>query len=110
MVDMFGAYENAKSLLYRAVCAADAGDDDAYRSLLALKVMTGRAGRLIGNEAIQMHGGMGVSDELAIGHYVKRLMIINTLFGDADYHQALFARLVNTPAAETGQATSARAA
>lgn len=110
MVDMFGAYENTKSLLYRAVCAADAGDDDAYRSLLALKIMTGRAGRLIGNEAIQMHGGMGVSEELAIGHYVKRLMIINTLFGDADYHQALFTRLVNASAEEIGEVTSTRAA
>ncbi len=110
MVDMFGACENAKSLLYRAVCTADARDDDAHRSLLALKVMTGRAGRLIGNEAIQMHGGMGVTEELAVGHYVKRLMIINTLFGDADYHQALFADLVNTPAEDTRDVAGARAA
>ena len=57
--------------------------------------MVGRAGRQIGGEAIQMHGGMGMTEELAVGHYVKRLMIINTLFGDADYHQQKFARLVN---------------
>jgi alkylation response protein AidB-like acyl-CoA dehydrogenase len=99
MVDLFAACENTKSLLYRAVCAADAGDEDAARSLLALKVMVGRAGRKIGGEAIQMHGGMGMTEELAVGFYVKRLMIANTLFGDADYQQQRFAELVNTPPA-----------
>jgi len=82
-------------LLLRAVCAAQDDDVNARRSLLALKVMVGRAGRLIGGEAIQLHGGMGMTDELSIGFFVKRLMIINSLFGDADYHQQLFATLVN---------------
>ncbi|KZX59097.1 pimeloyl-CoA dehydrogenase small subunit [Halioglobus sp. HI00S01] len=99
MVDMFAACENTKSLLYRAVCAFDAGDADAQRSLLALKVMVGRAGRKIGGEGIQMHGGMGMTEELSVGAYVKRLMIANILFGDADHHQQQFAALVNTPAA-----------
>ena len=108
MVDMFGACENVKSLLYRAVCMA--GGDDARRSLLALKVMTGRAGRLVGSEAIQMHGGMGVSDDLAIGHYVKRLMVNNSLFGDSDFHQAVFAEIVNAPAEGAGDLPGARAA
>ncbi|MDG2047387.1 MAG: acyl-CoA dehydrogenase [Halioglobus sp.] len=98
LVDMFGACENVKSLMLRAVCAAQDGDADAQRSLLALKVMAGRAGRMIGGEAIQLHGGMGMTDELSIGFFVKRLMIINNLFGDADYHQQLFSALVNTPA------------
>tara|TARA_B110000503_G_scaffold68107_1_gene106508 strand:+ start:46409 stop:47560 length:1152 start_codon:yes stop_codon:yes gene_type:complete len=98
MVDTFGACENVKSLLYRAVCAAQDESEDAKRSLLALKVMVGRAGKLIGGEAIQLHGGMGMTDELCVGFFVKRLMIINTLFGDADYHQQLFAELVNAPA------------
>jgi alkylation response protein AidB-like acyl-CoA dehydrogenase len=95
MVDMFGACEKVKSLLYRAVCTAEANEPDAQRSLLALKVMVGRAGRLIGGEAIQFHGGMGVTEELPVGQYVKRLMIINNLFGDADHHQRLFAEKVN---------------
>lgn len=97
MVDTFAACENVRSLLYRAVCAAQEGSEDEQRSLLALKFMTGRAGRLIGGEAIQLHGGMGVTDELPVGSYVKRLMIINNLFGDADYHQQLFSQLVNAP-------------
>ena len=98
MVDCFAACENTRSLLYRALCTAEAGDTDAGRSLLALKVMVGRAGRQIGNEAIQMHGGMGMTTELAVGHYVKRLMLINTLFGDADYHQQRLIELVNQAA------------
>jgi alkylation response protein AidB-like acyl-CoA dehydrogenase len=107
MVDLFAACENTKSLLYRAVCAMDAGDEDAQRSLIALKVMVGRAGRRIGGEGIQMHGGMGMTEELSVGAYVKRLMIANTLFGDADHHQQRFSALVNTPAQ---QATPAAAA
>ena len=95
MVDMFAACEKTKSLLYRSVCAMDAGDEDVQRSLLALKVMVGRAGRKIGGEGIQMHGGMGMTDELSVGFYVKRLMIANTLFGDADYQQQQFSVLVN---------------
>ena len=109
MVDTFGACENVKSLLYRAVCAAQDEDEDAQRSLLALKVMVGRAGKLIGGEAIQLHGGMGMTDELSVGFFVKRLMIINTLFGDADYHQHLFAALVNT-APEASASSSSQAA
>lgn len=101
MVDMFAACENTKSLLYRAVCALDAGDEDAQRSLLALKVMVGRAGRKIGGEGIQMHGGMGMTEELPVGSYVKRLMIANILFGDADYQQQRFSALVNTKQASS---------
>lgn len=106
-VDMFAACENSKSLLYRAVCSAAAGDADAGKNLVALKVMIGRAGRHIGAEAIQMHGGMGMTDELSVGFYVKRLMIANTLFGDADYHQQRFSALTNGAAVS---ATSTAAA
>lgn len=95
MVDMFTAGEQTRSLLYRAVCSADAESDDAKKDLLALKVMVGRAGKLVGGEAIQLHGGMGLTDELDVGHYVKRLMMINTSFGDADYNQGLFTKLLN---------------
>ena len=107
LVDTFSACESTRSLLYRAVCAADAGSDDALRSLLALKVMVGKAGRHIGGEAIQLHGGMGMTDELPVGFYVKHLMLINVLFGDAEYHQRRFSALVNAPAAEAGARSKA---
>jgi alkylation response protein AidB-like acyl-CoA dehydrogenase len=93
MVDMFMAGEQAKSMLYRAVCAAESGADDLGKNIAALKVMIGRNGKLIGDEAIQLHGGMGLTAELDVGHYVKRLMMINTTFGDADYQQQKFNRL-----------------
>jgi alkylation response protein AidB-like acyl-CoA dehydrogenase len=96
MVDMFMAGEQAKSILYRAVCAAESGADDLAKNIAALKVMIGRNGKLIGDEAIQLHGGMGFTDELNVGHYVKRLMMINTTFGDADYQQQKFNRLTQS--------------
>jgi len=48
---------------------------------------------LVGEEAIQIHGGIGMTDELNIGHYVKRLMMINVSFGDGDFHQKKFNQL-----------------
>jgi alkylation response protein AidB-like acyl-CoA dehydrogenase len=109
MVDTFSACENTRSLLYRAVCATEAADEDAPRSLHALKVMVGKAGKHVGGEAIQLHGGMGMTDELPVGFYVKRLMIINTLFGDADYHQQKFQTLVNAATQSTSSAKIAAA-
>ncbi len=90
MVDTFMAYEQTKSLLYRAVCAMTDDNEDAVTAIHALKVMVDRAGKLVFGEAIQMHGGMGLTDELDIGHFAKRLMMINTTFGNGDYHQAQF--------------------
>ena len=90
MVDTFMAYEQTKSLLYRAVCALTDEKEDAGAAVHALKVMVDRAGKEIFGEAIQLHGGMGITDELDIGHYAKRLMMINTTFGNGDYHQAKF--------------------
>ncbi|MBB6520883.1 acyl-CoA dehydrogenase family protein [Pseudoteredinibacter isoporae] len=95
MVDTFMAYEQCKSLLYRTVCSIEQGEDnnDIEKNVLALKVMVGKAGKLIGGEAIQLHGGMGMTDELDVGHYVRRLLTINAAFGDADYQQQRFAEV-----------------
>ncbi|PSF11961.1 pimeloyl-CoA dehydrogenase small subunit [Marinobacter fuscus] len=94
MVDMFTACEETRSLLYRVLCSA--GEDDLLehkKNLHALKVITGLRGKRVGNESIQLHGGMGITDELDVGHYVKRLMVLHSVFGDADYHQQQLARL-----------------
>lgn len=90
MVDTFIAYEQAKSLLYRAVCALTDDREDTQAAIHALRVMVAKSGKHIFGEAIQIHGGMGITDELDIGHYAKRLMMINTTFGNGDYHQAKF--------------------
>ena len=94
MVDTFMACEQTKSMLYRGLCQA--GEDDSaalLKTVHALKATVARYGKLIGEEAIQIHGGIGMTDELNIGHYVKRLMMINVSFGDGDYHQKKFNQL-----------------
>lgn len=93
MVDTFMSCEQTRSLLYRAVCALTDEQEDAVSAIHALRVMVDKAGRHIFGEAIQLHGGMGMTDELDIGHYAKRLMMINTTFGNGDYHQAKFNEL-----------------
>ena len=84
MVDMFMAAEQSRSILYRAICEYQQGDSSAAATIAAMKSLIGKNGRHIGGEAIQLHGGMGMTDELDIGHYVKRLMTLNQLFGDAN--------------------------
>lgn len=96
MVDTMMSYEQCKSMLLRAVCSVIEGNDEAQRDIHALKVMTAQCGKHIGDEAIQLHGGMGMTDELDVGHYVKRLMMINTTFGTGDYHQTKFCELSYT--------------
>jgi alkylation response protein AidB-like acyl-CoA dehydrogenase len=71
-----------------------AESDDAAergRAISAAKVQIGRSGRHIGQEAIQLHGGIGVTMEYKAGHLFKRLTMIDKLFGDADFHLARLA-------------------
>ncbi len=90
MVDTFMSYEQAKSLLYRAMCSLTDDNEDTATAIHALMVMVDKAGKHVFGEAIQLHGGMGLTDELDIGHFAKRLMMINTTFGNGDHHQAQF--------------------
>ncbi|MGB1883363.1 MAG: acyl-CoA dehydrogenase family protein, partial [Gammaproteobacteria bacterium] len=91
MVDMLMAKEQARSMLYRGVCEYQQADPAYRETLAAMKAVVGRHGRHVGEEAIQLHGGMGMTDELDIGHYVKRLMVLNQLFGDIDASLDTFA-------------------
>lgn len=94
LVDMYMAHELSKSLTYRAAGAAATADARGRaRAASAAKVQIGKAGKLIGEQAVQLHGGMGMTDELAVGHYFKRLAMIETLFGNTDHHRRRFARL-----------------
>lgn len=95
MVEMFMLYEQTKSLLLWAVMAQESEDaEEARRAVSAIKYEVGTAGRKIGEEAVQLHGGMGVTWELDVAHYFKRLTVINTLFGNADYHVERYAGLM----------------
>ena len=59
---------------------------DAKKAISGLKYQVGKAGKFIGQQAVQLHGGMGVTDELNVGHYFKRLTTVGTIFGNTDYH------------------------
>ena len=66
---------------------------DAKKSISGLKYQIGKAGKFIGQQAIQIHGGMGVTDELNIGHFFKRLTTIGTIFGNSDFHLKRYSKL-----------------
>lgn len=90
MVDMLMACEQTRSLLLWAAMVNSEGGADAARSISALKYLIGTSGRKVGQEAVQIHGGMGVSWEVDVAHYFKRLTAIEILFGNADYHLTRF--------------------
>jgi len=93
VADMLIALEQCKSMACVAAMAVADGDPVQRRRLVsAAKVVTGQAGRQVSQWAIQMHGAMGMTDECRVGHYAKRLMVINQLFGDAAHHLGCFAR------------------
>ena len=94
MADMLLHLEQARSMSYLA--AMHCTDDDPaarQRTLSAAKVTIGQACRFIGQNAVQLHGGMGMTDELILSHWFKRLTAIEMSFGDTDMHLQRFARL-----------------
>ena len=93
MVDTFMVHEQTKSLLLMAAAKMNDKADDAVKAISALKYQVGNAAKLIGEESIQLHGGMGVTEEMSIGHYFKRLTTIRTIFGNADYHLKKYSSL-----------------
>ncbi|KRA70496.1 pimeloyl-CoA dehydrogenase small subunit [Caulobacter sp. Root656] len=98
MVDMFIEVEQAVSMTYMATIKLDEGDDERAKAVSAAKVRIGRACKFVGQNAIQIHGGMGMTDELAIGHYFKRASIIEGLFGSVDHHLKRYESLSFGPA------------
>jgi alkylation response protein AidB-like acyl-CoA dehydrogenase len=98
MVDMFIEVEQAVSMTYMATIKLDESDDERAKAVSAAKVRIGRACKFVGQNAIQIHGGMGMTDELAIGHYFKRASIIEGLFGSVDHHLKRYESLSFGPA------------
>jgi alkylation response protein AidB-like acyl-CoA dehydrogenase len=91
MVDMFILLEQARSMACLACSRADAGGD--RKSISAAKIKIADAARHISQESVQLHGGMGMSEELKVSHAFRRLTVLAREFGDADYHLARFAAL-----------------
>ena len=89
MADMFIATEQARSMSILASGYADLQDRDARREAISqAKVLVGQSARYVGQQGVQLHGGMGVTDEMFVAHLFKRLSTINQLFGDANHHLA----------------------
>lgn len=93
MVDMFMAFEQAVSMTYMADIKLGEPAAERAKAVSAAKVQIGRACRFVGQNAIQLHGGMGMTDEMAIGHYFKRATLIEGLFGSVDHHLARYEAL-----------------
>jgi hypothetical protein len=99
MVDMFMALEQAVSMTYMAHIKLDEEAAERAKAISAAKVQIGRACRFVGQNAIQLHGGMGMTDEMAIGHYFKRATMIEGQFGSIDHHLARYEALTFAKAA-----------
>ncbi|CDP84080.1 MULTISPECIES: acyl-CoA dehydrogenase family protein [Mycolicibacterium] len=93
MVDMHMEVEQASAAVYLAVLNLDAEPAQRARAVSAAKATIGRAARFVGQNAVQLHGGMGMTEELAIGHYFKRLTAVQYEFGSTDYHVSRYAEL-----------------
>ena len=93
-VDMLTATEQARSMAYYAtMMAAEPDASERRRAMAAAKVQIGRSARLVGESAVQLHGGIGMTMEYKAGHYFKRLTMIDLAFGDADHHLRELARM-----------------
>jgi pimeloyl-CoA dehydrogenase small subunit len=93
-VDMFTALEQARSIaLYGSMMAGETDARERRRAMHAVKVQIGRSARLIGQDAVQLHGGIGMTNEYKASHYFKRLTMIDLAFGNADHHLRELARM-----------------
>lgn len=86
MTEMFVEYNLVKSLCMKATMLETQGTADAQRNIHALKYLVGKTGRFISQNAVQLHGGMGMTEDLPIAHFFKRLLVIDAQFGNTDHH------------------------
>jgi pimeloyl-CoA dehydrogenase small subunit len=95
MVDMFMAAEQAASMTYMVTLKLDEADKARKQAASAAKVQIGKAGKLVSQDAVQIHGGMGMTDELNVGHFFKRVTMIESQFGNTDWHLRRYTDLSN---------------
>jgi len=100
MADMFVQGVQARSMAnFATAYSRDADAASRRRKIATAKAYIGNAARFCGQQAVQLHGGMGITDELAVGHYFKRLSLINQTFGDVGYHLAIVSDAILTDSA-----------
>jgi len=91
LVDMFTAVEEAKALTDITTMRLVEDPVAAAPEVAAMKAKVGQAARFVGAQGVQLHGGIGMTDEYPVGHYFKRLMVLDVLFGDSAHHLGRFA-------------------
>ena len=96
LVDMMMEYEQAKSILYMAITSDLSDPIERRKAVSALKSRMGQAIKFVGENAIQLHGGMGMTEEYMVSHYFKRATMIGVLFGNVDYHMKRFIDLTQS--------------
>jgi alkylation response protein AidB-like acyl-CoA dehydrogenase len=99
MVDMAIACEEARSLLYLATMRLDGPVEARRPAVSAAKARIGQCAMFVAEQAVQLHGGVGTSDELAVSHHLRRLRVIDVLYGDAEHHRRRFAAATDAMAA-----------
>lgn len=93
MVDMTIAAEEARAMLQLVLAHIEGPPRERRMAVSAAKARVGQCGLYVGHQAVQLHGGVGTSDELAVSHYLKRLAMIDVAFGNADFHRSRYAEL-----------------
>ncbi len=99
MAEMYMKVEETRSLLLNAAIAVDEASAESAAACAALKVKVSEAGRFVAQQAVQLHGGIGMTDELCVGHHYKRLMVLGKLYGDEAYYLQKYADLALAHAA-----------
>jgi alkylation response protein AidB-like acyl-CoA dehydrogenase len=103
-VDMLIMIEQARSMaLYAAMMVDEPDALERRKAMSAAKVQIGKAGKFVGEQAIQLHGGVGLSEDYQVGHYYRRLSMNGILFGDASHHLSELARDGGLTKADLGQ-------
>ncbi len=106
MAEMFVEVQETRSILYRGVAHLDGPPGMRRQAVSAAKVILGSAGRFVGGQGIQLHGGIGVTDEYQIGHYYKRLLVLEKLHGDSDWHLGRFVEAQTQARRQAQEATA----
>jgi alkylation response protein AidB-like acyl-CoA dehydrogenase len=91
LVDMFMEVEQSVSITLMATLKLDT--DERAQAVSAAKAKVGRGAKFVGQNAVQIHGGIGISNELAVGHYFKRSTMIEGQFGSVDHHMGRYEKI-----------------
>ncbi|SOE65739.1 Acyl-CoA dehydrogenase [Burkholderia sp. D7] len=91
MAEMFVAVQETRSILYCGIAHLDRPIDERRRIISAAKAVAGRASRFVCAQGIQLHGGMGMTEEYQVGHYFRKMTLMEKMYGDTDFHLGRFA-------------------